>query len=421
VLTLTAVRAPPRVWRAAFLPAGLVLAAALIVLSGFSLPPSLAGLRWLLPGLFMLAAAALAAWFNRGRGFIAAASLFLASGAYDWVLYRYGENSVAARAVFSALAVLVPANIGAALLLPERGMSHHFNYRWLLAAVGEITAVAWVASAGHSALSGMAWTTLLDHWLLRSPPMPVAGRVLLISALAAAMWRAWPRDPDSDPQPIETGLVSMLAAFFLACEWATVPAAFEAFASASAAVLLVALLQESHRLAFRDELTALRSRRALEERLRGLGPVFAIAMVDVDHFKQFNDTHGHATGDQVLRLVAARLAEVGGGGVPYRYGGEEFAVLFADKTAADALPHLEALRAAIEHYQMALRGPDRPRDPEVGTALRHSRPPMQLLSVTVSIGVAARSQRNSTPAMVLQAADQALYRAKQAGRNRVSQ
>ena len=56
-----------------------------------------------------------------------------------------------------------------------------------------------------------------------------------------------------------------------------------------------------------------------------------MAMIDVDHFKKFNDTHGHDIGDQVLKLVAARLAQVEGGGIAYRYGGEEFAVLFPDR------------------------------------------------------------------------------------------
>ena len=94
--------------------------------------------------------------------------------------------------------------------------------------------------------------------------------------------------------------------------------------SAAGVILIVALLAESHRLAFRDTLTGLPGRRALEERLRSLGGRYAVAMVDVDHFKKFNDTHGHDIGDQVLKLVGARLAEVGGGGIAFRYGGEEF-------------------------------------------------------------------------------------------------
>lgn len=397
-----------------------MVAAIAIVASGLSLPPTLSGLRSVLPWTLMLASAALAAWYNRGRLFIAAASLLVAFSGYQLAL-GFGDTSIAARAVFTALSILVPLNVLAGMLLPEHGVTHHFNYRWLMAGVAEIAAVTWVASAGRSDLSGLAWAGALDHWALLSPPMPAAGRLLLLLALVAAMARAWPRDHDTKVHAIDIGVPAMLVAFFIACEWVTTPAAFDVFNCAAASMLLAALMQESHRLAFRDELTGLRSRRALDERMRGLGPAFVIAMVDVDHFKQFNDTHGHATGDQVLKLVAARLADAGGGGVAYRYGGEEFAVLFAERSVAEVLPHAEALRASIERYEMAVRGPDRPKDPELGTTLRHSRVPVQFLSVTVSIGLAVRTSQHSTPTMVIHAADAALYRAKHAGRNRVSQ
>jgi diguanylate cyclase (GGDEF)-like protein len=215
-------------------------------------------------------------------------------------------------------------------------------------------------------------------------------------------------------------LVGALLAFFIACEWVATHSAFNAFMAAAAAIMLVSLLQESHRLAFRDELTSLPSRRALEERLHGLGPVHAIAMVDVDHFKKFNDTHGHDIGDQVLKLVAARLAGIEGGGTAYRYGGEEFCLLFDDHTLAEALPHVERIRADIAAYQMAVRSDDRPKDPEAGTRLRHLRSAEKTLSVTVSIGIAEPDDQRATPAGVLRAADKALYRAKESGRNRVS-
>ena len=182
----------------------------------------------------------------------------------------------------------------------------------------------------------------------------------------------------------------------------------------------MSLLQESHRLAFRDELTGLPSRRALEERLHGLGPVHTLAMLDVDHFKQFNDTHGHDIGDQVLRLVAARLAQAAGGGTAYRYGGEEFCIMFPEVGLAEALPHVEKICADIAAYQMAVRRDDRPKDAEAGTRLRSLRAAEKTLSVTVSIGIAEPDDQLSTPAEVLRAADQALYRAKQGGRNRVS-
>ena len=147
-------------------------------------------------------------------------------------------------------------------------------------------------------------------------------------------------------------------------------------------------------------------------------------MVDVDHFKKFNDTHGHDIGDQVLKLVAARLAEVGGGGIAFRYGGEEFSVLFPGATLEEALPHLDAIRASIEGYRMAVRAPDRPKSGEEGSKLRgggeKSGNPEQHLSVTVSIGASRPKKDARAPAQVIKAADEALYRAKQGGRNRVS-
>jgi GGDEF domain-containing protein len=143
-------------------------------------------------------------------------------------------------------------------------------------------------------------------------------------------------------------------------------------------------------------------------------------MVDIDFFKRFNDTHGHDIGDQVLKLVAHRLAEAGGDGIAYRYGGEEFTVLFPQRGVEEALPDLERVRAAVQAYRMAVRGEDRPKKAAEGAKLRGARAPDKTLSVTVSIGVAAPGDGRHTPHQVLKAADEALYRAKKAGRNRVA-
>jgi len=414
-LNLTLLRA----FQPVIAPAAILLAAALALAAGPTLPPSLSGLKTLGPYVVLLLGTGMGLWFNRGRTFIVLASLLAAFAGYNLAL-EFGAASFAARAVFTAASVLVPLNVLLALVFPERGVSHHFNYRWLMLAVVEIVCVAWIASAGRNSLSGTAWHDLLEHWLLRSPPMPLAGRLLFVPALIAAIWRAWPRPPRTHTRPLDVGLAGALVAFFIACEWVAAVSAFNAFMAAAGAIMLVSLLQESHRLAFRDELTGLPSRRALEERLHGLGPAHAIAMVDVDHFKKFNDTHGHDIGDQVLKLVAARLAEIQGGGRAYRYGGEEFCLLFDGRTLAETLPHIEKIRADIAAYQMAVRRDDRPNDPEAGTKLRSLRSAEKTLSVTVSIGIAEPDDVLSTPAGVLRAADKALYRAKEAGRNRVS-
>ncbi len=409
--------------RPAAAPVAILFVAALALWIGPALPPSLAGLKGAGAYFVLLAGAAMSLWFNRGRAFVATVSLLIAYAGFRLAL-DFGADSFTARAVYTAVVVLVPLNVLVALLLPERGVSYHGDYRWLFIVAGEILLVAWIAASGRSALSGAAWQEMLAHWLLRSPPAPLLGRLLFCAAFAAAVWRAWPQK-GGPVSPLAVGIAGALVAFFIGCEWADSEAVFGVFTAAAGAILVVAMLHESHRLAFNDELTGLPGRRALQEAMAGLGPQYALAMADVDHFKSLNDTHGHDIGDQVLKLVAARLAEVEGGGRAFRYGGEEFTVLFPGKTLGEALPHLEAIRASVEAYRMAVRGEDRPKKKEEGEKRRgpgeeDSLPPEKLLSVTISIGGAEPKGGGVTPTQVLKAADEALYRAKKGGRNRVS-
>ena len=405
----------PEAYRPLVVPAAILAAAALAVALGAQLPPGLEGLVVAGPYALLGLAAAVTLWFNRGRAFVAALSMLAAYGGYHYAL-GIDAAGFAPQAAYVAAVLLVPANMLASFVLPERGAVHYGSWRWLLLIALEALLVAWVAASGHSMLSGQSWHQILQHWTLRYPPVPFVGRVMFAAAFAAAVWRAWPRFT-----PLDVGKAAALVAFFIACAWVGRFASFAAFMSAAGMILLVAVLQESHRLAFRDELTGLPSRRALDERMRALGPDYAVAMVDVDHFKKFNDTHGHDVGDQVLRLVAARLAEVGGGGRAFRYGGEEFTVLFPDAGVKDTLPYLEHIRQSIEDYRMAMRGGDRPRSEKQGSKQRGARGQREsALSVTVSIGVAGPDKRQRTPAEVIKAADEALYRAKQGGRNRVS-
>ena len=238
-------------------------------------------------------------------------------------------------------------------------------------------------------------------------------------------------------KPAESGLLWALAASVLALRFGGAGRIPSAYFATAALILAVSIVETSYLLAYHDELTTLPSRRAFHEVLLRIEPPYSIAMVDIDHFKRCNDTYGHDAGDQVLRLVASRLARVTGGGQAYRCGGEEFAIVFPGKTTRDVLDHLEQLRASIEGSSFRLRGnskdrrqeargPDRrsvrPRTrTQTGHAIRElSRTPATAeLSVTASIGVATSTEQPSSPNEVVQAADKALYRAKAAGRNRV--
>jgi diguanylate cyclase (GGDEF)-like protein len=236
-------------------------------------------------------------------------------------------------------------------------------------------------------------------------------------------------------KPTDSALLWSLSAFVLALRFAGVGRISTIYSIAAALILATSIIESSYLLAYHDELTTLPSRRAYNDALLRLQHPFSIAVVDIDHFKRFNDAHGHDTGDQVLRLVASNLSRVTGGGQAYRFGGEEFAILFPGKTTAHVVDDLEQLRVAIESTEFRMRRNDRrqmPRGPDRraqrtrgrGHTGRNIRQLTQataetVLSVTVSIGVATSHHDEPNADRVMQAADKALYRAKANGRNRV--
>jgi diguanylate cyclase (GGDEF)-like protein len=236
-------------------------------------------------------------------------------------------------------------------------------------------------------------------------------------------------------KPVESGLLWALAASGVALRMGGAGRVPSAYFATAAFILAVSMVETSYLLAYHDELTGLPSRRAFHEALLRLEAPYSIAMVDIDHFKRCNDTYGHDTGDQVLRMVAGRLGRVTGGGRAYRCGGEEFAVVFAGKGTKEVLDPLEQLRASIEASSFRLRGQERRQEArgpdrrnlrtrartQTGHAIRQLAREAAAtdLSVTASIGVASASAGSASADEVVKAADKALYRAKAGGRNRI--
>jgi len=168
------------------------------------------------------------------------------------------------------------------------------------------------------------------------------------------------------------------------------------------------LREALHRQSISDGMTGLHNRRFLDETLpRELlraarkSQTLAVIMLDVDHFKHFNDTHGHDAGDIVLRSVADTLrAHVRGIDLTCRYGGEEFTLVFPEMSLAQGVERAERIREAVSQINLAYGG-------------------QPLGRVTISLGVALYPKDGETAGALLHAADAALYRAKQDGRNRV--
>jgi two-component system, cell cycle response regulator len=168
-------------------------------------------------------------------------------------------------------------------------------------------------------------------------------------------------------------------------------------------------VQLSLEMAITDGLTGLHNRRYMARHLDNLvaqahrtGKQLSFVIMDIDFFKSVNDTHGHDIGDEVLREFARRIsANVRGCDLACRYGGEEFVVVMPDTEVAFAYAIAERLRKSIET-----------------TPVRISRAPDQI-AITISIGIAGSMGPADTSEALLHRADQALYAAKNTGRNRV--
>jgi len=396
------------------LPLALLVAAFALVFYSSALPPSLAGLKIYGPYILFVLGAALAAAFNRGRALLALMVLACAYGAQQaWL--QLSLDSPVSRAVYAGLTVFVPLNLALLAVLPERGAFNRHGALRLAVIALEIAFIAWAATTSQPGVIDWAYAELIipPPFSIGFIPQPGTALIALALIVTIAMTLV-------TRSATHAALAGAIVAFAIAIHAPTVSLGFAIFISMAELMVTVAVLQDTFRMAFRDELTGLPSRRALNERLAGLGKRYAIAMLDVDHFKKFNDTYGHDLGDQVLKMVAARIGNVGGSGKAYRYGGEEFTVVFPGKETAEALPYLEALRAEIEAYRLALRGSDRPQKTKGNNRQRGGWRGKDGVSVTISIGVAERNDRLATPQAVIEAADRALYRAKEKGRNRVS-
>jgi diguanylate cyclase (GGDEF)-like protein len=162
-------------------------------------------------------------------------------------------------------------------------------------------------------------------------------------------------------------------------------------------------------IARRDPLTGLGNRRALQEdlvlleaRVTRYGHRYCMGLLDVDHFKSYNDAYGHQAGDEVLRAVAAQLkAKARSGDAIYRYGGEEFLCIFPEQSMASGTHAIERMRAGVERLGVA-----------------HAESQQGVLTVSAGVAMLDPDHTRSASA-VLNDADIALYRAKQLGRNRV--
>jgi diguanylate cyclase (GGDEF)-like protein len=404
-------------------PGGLLLLGAVILLETGLVPPSASVIDFYYYAVF-LTGILLALRFHSSRVLFALIILLLAHRSLEFFAAGGVSSAGPGRIAFEAIAVLLPVNFVILSLVRERGLVLPSIAFQLCLLFVEAVFVAIICRPGqtigpaflHSAFPGrdlFRWTTVPP------PALLVFASAFVILLTRFLLYR----------KPVESGLFWSLAATFLGLQAGDLGRSSAAYIATGGLILVSAIIENSYHLAYHDELTALPARRAFNEALLGLEEPYVVAAVDIDHFKKFNDTFGHDTGDEVLRMVASRLAGVTGGGQAFRVGGEEFSILFPGKSLPETLPHLETLRADIEAstFRARIVGERRvtPRGPDRRNVRRKNIRPRTIpsqndhLSVTVSIGAAAPRVRTQLVEQVIKSADKALYRAKQSGRNRV--
>ena len=370
----------------------------------------------------------LLAWrFHASRVFGAIGMLLLAHRAIEFFANGHPAQAGPGLTALEAISFLVPLNLVVLAYSRERGFTLDSWAPKLLVLFLDAVFVAVI-----------------------SRPVPAPGSELFHGAIVSRAWSGWTRVPQISLLMAAVTMALLVGRFVrtrhpvdAAFAWCVISVVTglgsggvgvraSGLFGAACLILAISVLESSYRMAYYDELTGIPGRRAFNGALMQLPEVYAVAVVDIDHFKSFNDTYGHETGDDVLRLVAKKLAGVTGGGSAFRVGGEEFNILFAGKSAEECREHLELLRANIEASPFRLRGSERraeargperrrpaPKKTRRTPAVTSARSETGELSETVSIGFAERKQQCAHPEAVIAAADRALYAAKENGRNRL--
>ncbi|MGH7251182.1 MAG: diguanylate cyclase [Nitrospiraceae bacterium] len=395
------------------MPGGLVLLAAMSLLRPRGLPDWSLSLVYAYAYIF-LGAGILLGWYM-GRSRVLFATLLLALADRALMHFWAGEAATESvgRLVFNSVALLLPLNFMVLSFITESPMVTRREIMRLGLILLQAVLVAWVGLFGQPDAAASLESPIVDPRYARWTPIPQPALLAFGAAFVHQMARSIRLR-----NPLERGFVWALLAAFVALHGTRAGWSPTNFFATASLILIIATYHATHTFLHYDEVTGVRKWDDLKVAMRRLRGQYAIAMVDIDRLKQVNEQFGRLVGDQVLRHVAAKITKVSGDGEAFCHMGGKFAVIFRGKTLAEAVPHLQALRKAVEASPFAL--PARSRSLKNTDAGTGDSPPGKDLQVTITIGVAHSNARKVAADQVLKAAERALDRAKKAGRNQVA-
>ncbi|SFL75909.1 GGDEF domain-containing protein [Pelosinus propionicus] len=385
-------------------PLGIILLAGIAFFHFDELPASLLSAIPTISYMILLFGIAITSCFSRSRAFFILFILFLSQLGMSLPIPAHLDKDFALHGIYLMVSLLVPLNLLFFASFSERGILSSWGKQCFLFIFLQIVFVMGLVLSGDRELFNEISKRISVFSFMPSTPIP--DTALAAFLLAGILLLTKRRRTNSH---FKTTIFGALTAVAFAHHFNSIEIAIPFFYAVAGLMIIVSVIQDYYVKAYLDELTGLPSRRSLNEDMLKLDSHYTIAMVDVDFFKKFNDTYGHDAGDDVLRLIGKVMKNFKGG-KPFRYGGEEFTVLFPGKSLSEAIPYLETLREEIAKSKFVLRQDSK----------RKKSTPKKL-SVTVSIGAADSSHKEISPDEVIKLADKALYRAKENGRNCVSQ
>lgn len=342
-------------------------------------------------------------WLNRIQPFIVLLSVLLVN-----VMFSYfapvEQVSVAQSILFPIVSFLLPFNVFLWVLLPEKGI-HNKSYNVFVLTVFAVQAFAVYWLMNELPLQWIEWLSMPVVTGVSYYQLSFASSLMF---LVAGFLLSLKLNYEKQLRVFNHSVVFILLLMAFALNQHIESGVLAWTSTVVGLIILLSLVFDAHHIAYTDELTGLKGRRALIESFMGLGKRYSLAMVDIDHFKQFNDTYGHDVGDKVLRVVAKTLDTVNGGKA-YRYGGEEFTLVFARKTPEEVVEELDRLRLAVAHQIITLDDKES----------KKSKKAAKTVNVNISLGVAQPDAEHTTPEQVMKFADEGLYKAKRTGRNKV--
>ncbi len=345
--------------------------------------------------------------FNQGRVFLIILLLSLSQLLLNYYSEFTLDITTYSQVLYSVACLLIPLNIVTISHLKERGLFSLWGKIRISLILIELFVIYKIAVSNNSSIQ-----KVLNYKFINLPLektiMNQTALLIFFLTLIFFIIKAYVKN-----SVFEVRLVGVIISVFTALFFVNDKISFSIFLSAAGLMLIISIIEDSYSMAYLDELTGIPSRRALRENLMKLGNKYVIAMVDIDFFKKFNDKYGHDVGDDVLKLVASNLVQVTGGGKAFRYGGEEFTILFPGKSINEVIPHLEKLREQVSKSGYI-------RKSSKAQSSKSKRENSSQLFVTISIGVCEKNSKYKYSSDVIKGADKALYRAKKKGRNCVS-